>query len=82
MPKITIPQDTWVSLGTGLASAIIEAADEGALLFIGAAAPTNNDVAFSLPAGYPFSPPNVSALGGGIWIKSIVKETVVKYVTA
>lgn len=82
MPRKDIPQGVWTVLATGITSAVVEVADDGVLLFIGAAIPTNNDVAFSLPSAFPFVPPNIAGYGGGLWVLSTVKATVVKYVSA
>lgn len=77
--RVTITPGGWYPIGTGLTSAIIQPDSDGLMLFFGASAPALSVVGFAIPAGIPVAPPNIAALGGGIWMRATTNDVTVVY---
>jgi hypothetical protein len=76
MIRITL-SDTWVSLGTGKTFLTLKTTKR-VTVFVGSAAPAANAPGLDITTLLPVSIPNITEMGGGIWVRG---EGVLTYAT-
>lgn len=77
-----LSDETWTLLGTGLSVCVVQPRGN-ALFFIGAAAPSaTSRTGFEVESGVPTDLPQIAALGGGVWAKSLRAGGGVTYASA
>lgn len=77
----TINDNAWTELGTALTVCVVQFTGR-AEVYVGSAAPGASDVGFNIESGDPVEIPQVAALGGGVWVRSILPNSGVRYATA
>ncbi len=67
----TLTGDAWTAVGTGLSVLVIQFQGPG-LVHVGDTAPANSDrTGFYINANEPVEVPQVAALGGSVWVRSV-----------
>lgn len=79
MPLHVFSDTNWHELGTGLVAATLQASGEDIIMSYGSTTPQASNPGYDLPNGQPVSPPNVSAFGGGMYVKSLRGGGSVRY---
>lgn len=73
--------DAWTQIGSGASDCVIQFSGDGEV-YIGSSAPAATDVGFRIRSGDPVELPAVSALGGGVWVRSLSDSGTVIHATA
>lgn len=77
MPAHTFTDTDWFPLGTSLTTVVVQAG--GSNIQIGYA---DNDIGFSIPGSIPLAIPEVAAMGGAVFARSIDGTGNIRYATA
>ncbi len=78
---LPITDNAWVELGTGLAACVLQGSGD-VEVHVGSVAPSAGSAFFTIKSGEPIEIPQVAALGGGVWVRSVKPTGGVAYASA